>query len=220
MSRGPTRPVAPIALVTCAAWHELSKSDRCLAAALEARGHRVQAAPWNGPFAPFAAAAAVVIRSTWDYHDAPEAYRAWLDRLDPDRTFNSPYLIRWNLSKAHVLDLGARGAPVPRSRRVPATPEAVARALASLGVDEGVLKPLIGASGSGVERVRRGDEAAAVARARARKAMDEALVQEYVAAIEHGEVAGVFFDGAGRSRDYDTRTFNVSMRFTIHYQEK
>ena len=33
-------------------------------------------------------------------------------------------------------------------------------------------------------------------------------------------IVGVFFDGAGRSRDPDTQTFNVSMRFTIHYQEK
>ena len=32
-------------------------------------------------------------------------------------------------------------------------------------------------------------------------------------------VVGVFFDGAGRSRDPDTQTLNVSMRFTIHYQE-
>ncbi len=32
-------------------------------------------------------------------------------------------------------------------------------------------------------------------------------------------VVGMFFDGAGRSRDPDTQMFNVSMRFTIHYQE-
>ena len=32
-------------------------------------------------------------------------------------------------------------------------------------------------------------------------------------------VAGVFFDGASRMRDPDTEAFNVSMRFTIHYQE-
>jgi glutathione synthase/RimK-type ligase-like ATP-grasp enzyme len=136
-----------------------------------------------------------VVRSSWDYHEAVDAYRAWLDRLEPDRAFNAPDLIRWNLSKAHVLDLGARGAPVPRSRLVPAGPEAVARALVTLGVDEAVLKPAIGASGFGVERVRRGDEAAALARARARKAMDEVLVQEFVAGIEHGELSGVFFDG-------------------------
>ena len=187
---------APVVLVTCATWPELSASDQCLAAALRGRGYRVTAAPWNGPFTPFAGAAAVVVRSSWDYHEAADAYRAWLGRLEPDRTFNPPDLIRWNLSKAHVVDLGARGAPVPRSRVVPATREALADALVALGLDEGVLKPVVGASGFGVERVRRGDEVAALARARTRKTMDEVLVQEFVPGIERGELAGVFFDGA------------------------
>jgi glutathione synthase/RimK-type ligase-like ATP-grasp enzyme len=184
-----------IVLATCLAWPDLSASDRCLAAILSGRGHRVVGAPWNGPFLPFAGAAGVVVRSSWDYHHAPDAYRAWLARLPPDRTFNAPDLIRWNISKAHLLDLGARGARVPRSRLVAATPAAVADALVSLGLDEAVLKPAIGASGLGVERVRRGDEAGALARARLHKTMDEALVQELVAGIEGGELAGVFFEG-------------------------
>jgi len=41
---------APIVLVPCAAWPELNASDQGLAAALRARGHAVDAAPWNGPF--------------------------------------------------------------------------------------------------------------------------------------------------------------------------
>jgi glutathione synthase/RimK-type ligase-like ATP-grasp enzyme len=184
-----------IVLATCATWPDLSASDRRLAAALGERGRAVVTAPWNGPFRPFEGAAAVVIRSSWDYHQAPDAYRAWLGRLPVGRTFNAPDLIRWNLSKAHLLDLGARGAPVPRSRLVAATPAAVADALAALGLDEAVLKPAIGASGFGVERVRRGQETAALARARLGKAMDEALVQEFVAGIEDGEVGGVFFEG-------------------------
>lgn len=186
---------AAIVLVTCAAWPELSASDQGLAAALRARGHAVDAAPWNGSFEPFARAAAVVVRSAWDYHEAPEAYRAWLDRLAPARTFSAPDLIRWNLSKAHVLDLGARGAVIPRSRLVAAEPAAVAAALEALDLGEAVIKPAIGASGVGVERVRRGEEAAALERARARTATDRVLVQEFVAGIEHGELAGVFFDG-------------------------
>ncbi len=187
---------APIGLVTCAAWPEMSASDQCLATALRARGHVVQAAPWNGPFEPFARAAAVVVRSAWAYHEAPDAYLAWLDRLEPERTFNPPDLIRWNLSKAHVLDLGARGAAVPRSRLVDAEPAAVAAALDALRLTEGVIKPAIGASGVGVERVRRGEEVAALGRARAGRALDRVLVQEFMAGIEHGELAGVFFDGA------------------------
>lgn len=186
---------APIALATCAAWPELSRSDACLAAALRARGRDVVAAPWNGPFAPFADAAAVVIRATWDYHREPDAYVAWLGRLDPARTFNPPALIRWNLSKAHVLELAARGARVPRTVEAAAEPIAIARALETLGLREAVIKPLIGASGFGVERVLRGEEAAALARAQAAKTLDRVLVQQMIAGLEHGELAGVFFDG-------------------------
>jgi glutathione synthase/RimK-type ligase-like ATP-grasp enzyme len=185
----------PIVLVTCTTWPELSASDRCLAAALGARGHRVDVAPWNGPFAPFANAAAVVVRSAWDYHQAPEAYRGWLQALAPARTFNAPDLIRWNLSKSHVLELGARGVRIPRSRLTVAEPTAVAAALAALDVEVAVIKPAIGASGVGVERVRRGAEAEALERAGAQPATTHVLVQDFMPGIEHGELAGVFFDG-------------------------
>lgn len=53
-----------IMLTTCAAWPDLSASDQCLAAALRARGWDVGAAHWNDGFEPFAAAPAVVVRST------------------------------------------------------------------------------------------------------------------------------------------------------------
>jgi glutathione synthase/RimK-type ligase-like ATP-grasp enzyme len=185
----------PIVLVTCRAWPALSASDHCLAAALQARGRRVEVAPWNGPFEPFAGAEAVVVRASWDYHEAPDDYQAWLDRLDPERTFNAPALIRWNLAKTHVLALARRGAPVPRSLAADARPAAVAAALDALGLQEGVIKPLIGASGFGVERVSRGDEGAALERATARKPTDRVLVQEFLPGIADGELAGVFFDG-------------------------
>ncbi len=56
-----------------------------------------------------------------------------------------------------------------------------------LDLREGVIKPLIGASGFGVERVTRGAEAQALSRARARQTMDRVLVQEFVGGIEDGE---------------------------------
>lgn len=186
---------APVVLATCARWPELGASDARLAQALRARGRRVEVAPWNGPFAPFAASAAVMVRATWDYHETPDAYRAWLARLDPARTFNPPPLICWNLSKAHLRDLAARGARVPRSLEVPAAAPAVAEAMERLDLREAVIKPLFGASGFGVERVSRGKEAEALARAQARKPTDRLLVQELVPGIEGGELAGVFFDG-------------------------
>src|SRR5438094_10208406 len=83
------------------------------------RGRNVVSAPWNDAFEPFAHGP-VVIRSTWDYHETPDAYVAWLDRLPTGRAFNLPSLIRWNLAKTYVLDLAQRRAPgLGRARRSP-----------------------------------------------------------------------------------------------------
>ncbi len=205
-----------IALATCATWPDLSASDACLATALRTRGWDPRTAAWNSEFAPFAGATAVVVRATWDYHETPDAYLAWLDRLDPRRTFNAPDLIRWNLAKTYVLELGRRGAPVPRSVAADANPAAIADALDALGVRDAVIKPLIGASGAGVERVARGEESAALARARALKPTARVLVQEFLPGIADGELAGVFFDGVfshGLRRVPASGEFRINSRY-------
>jgi glutathione synthase/RimK-type ligase-like ATP-grasp enzyme len=185
-----------VVLATCRAWPELSPSDRALAEALERRGFRAESAPWNGPFEPFAGAAAVVIRATWDYHQDLDGYRAWLDRLDAARTFNAPGLVRWNLEKSYLTELAARGAPVPASAIVEADDAMVADALERMALTEAVIKPTVGASGVGVERVLRGREAEALARLRAVTRSPRLLVQEFIAEVAEGEIAGVFLGGA------------------------
>jgi len=71
-----------------------------------------------------------VIRSTWDYHQALDDYRAWLDRLGAMRVFNARGLVRWNLEKSYLVELAARGAPVPASVIVEADAAMVASARA------------------------------------------------------------------------------------------
>ena len=185
-----------IVLATCRAWPALSPSDRALAEALERRGFSAEGAPWNGPFEPFAGAAAVVIRATWDYHRALDDYRAWLDRLNATRAFNAPGLVRWNLEKSYLTELAARGARVPASAIVDADAAQVANALAQMALAEAVIKPTVGASGVGVERVSRAHEADAVARLRAATGSPRVVVQEFIPEVAAGELAGVFFGGA------------------------
>lgn len=185
-----------VVLATCRAWPELSPSDRALADALERRGLRIEHAPWNGPFEPFAGAGAVVIRASWDYHQALDDYRRWLDRLDPARTFNAPDLVRWNLEKTYLVELAARGASVPASAVVAADTAMVAQALQRMALREAVIKPTVGASGVGVERVTRGREADALARVRAVTGSPRLLVQEFMPEVAGGEMAGVFLGGA------------------------
>ena len=187
--------IGRVVLATCRAWPELSSSDRCLAEALERRGLHVESAPWNGPFERFGGAAAVVIRATWDYHQALDDYRAWLDRLDATRAFNPPALVQWNLEKRYLTELGARGAPVPRSAIVEADAALVASALERMALAEAVIKPTVGASGVGVERLWRGREAEALARLRAVTSSRRLLVQEFISEVAAGEIAGVFLGG-------------------------
>src|SRR5262245_51947952 len=151
-----------VVLATCRAWPELSPSDQRLAEALQRRGFLVESAWWNGPFAPFDGVRAVVIRSTWDCHENLDDYQAWLGRLDGSRTFNPPDLVRWNLDKSYLTELAGRGAPVPASVVVEADAAAVAGALDRLSLIDAVIKPTVGASGVGVERVARGREAEAI----------------------------------------------------------
>jgi glutathione synthase/RimK-type ligase-like ATP-grasp enzyme len=99
---------------------------------------------------------------------------------------------------------------------VPPDVPRVADALRRLGVRDAVLKPTVGASGYGVERVRRGEEAGALDRLRAAKPHGDVLVQEFVPEIASGELAGVFFAGAfshGLRRAPPPQEFRVNSQY-------
>jgi glutathione synthase/RimK-type ligase-like ATP-grasp enzyme len=102
-----------LCFVTCRTWPEISESDRLVQRALEARGAAVEARPWNDLGAAWGGFDAIVLRSNWDYHFEPDAVLGWLDRLEQDgaRVFNPPALVRWNLTKAYLLELARAGVP-------------------------------------------------------------------------------------------------------------
>jgi glutathione synthase/RimK-type ligase-like ATP-grasp enzyme len=102
-----------ICFVTCRTWPEISESDRLVQRALEARGATVEARAWNDPGASWNGFDAIVLRSNWDYHFEPDAFLGWLDHLERAgaRVLNPPALVRWNLSKAYLLELARAGVP-------------------------------------------------------------------------------------------------------------
>lgn len=183
-----------IVFATCLAQPALQESDKVAAAALSACGAGVRAAPWNDDQAAFAGADAIVIRSTWDYQQAPEAFSGWLASLDGRPVFNPPAMMRANMSKRYLLDLAAQGAPLPLARWAAPDAEVIAAAMDALGLDEAVVKPEYGATGSGLSLVRR-DDAAGLAAAAAKMAMPglvQALVPEIASA---GETSFMFIGG-------------------------
>ena len=188
-----------ICFVTCRTWPDISESDRLVQRALEARGATVEARAWNAPGADWDGFDAIVLRSNWDYHFEPDAFRGWLDRLERTgtRIWNPPALVRWNLSKAYLLELAAAGVPtVPTVILEDETRAGLEAVMAARGWRRVVLKPAISASAHDTRLVSAAtvDEAgAALASGGIRR---PALVQPFVEAIPtRGEWSLVFIDG-------------------------
>ena len=76
----------------------------------------VTGAPWDGPRAAFDGAAAVVIRSTWGYYRASDAFSDWAEAMAAARRlFNPIALVRWNLRKDYIGRLAAACVRVPQT---------------------------------------------------------------------------------------------------------
>lgn len=185
-----------IALATCAKFPQLTESDAVFAAALEKRGAQVIAAPWNADFEPFANADVVIIRSTWDYFEDAPAFAKWIDRLEGVATvFNTPAILRWNMAKTYLLTLAQAGVPVPPIQPVKPEAAAIRDAIAAMGLNRAVVKPLIGATASGLTLLDQPtkadfDRAASMLRG-------VGLVQAFVPEVENaGEISCIFIDGA------------------------
>jgi glutathione synthase/RimK-type ligase-like ATP-grasp enzyme len=103
-----------IALVTYSGLPSLSADDQLLLPSLAARGTRAEAAAWDDPAVAWDSFDALLIRSTWNYHTSPDAFRAWIDRVDSlgVPTWNSPAILRWNASKTYLRDLQQQGVDI------------------------------------------------------------------------------------------------------------
>ena len=137
---------------------------------------------------------AVILRSPWDYTDRFDEFSAWLDRMDDlgVRLVNPSSVVRWNLRKSYLDELGLRGVPVIPTARHVGIVGSLATHLARWG--RLVVKPEVSAAGRGTYRVDE-ENVLQIDRLLAARPGDVFLVQPYLAAVEtRGEVSLVFFD--------------------------
>lgn len=185
-----------IVLATALESADLTPSDQLYADALERRGCNVTAAPWDRPCAAFDGAEAVVIRATWGYYRALEAFRDWTEATArASRLFNSIDLVRWNLRKDYLGKLAAAGVRVPHSHVVACEAAVIANVLDEEGWARAVVKPATGASGHSVELLQRATLAAQVAALSDESRSSGVVVQEFLPEIAEGELSLVYFDG-------------------------
>ncbi len=170
-----------------------------LVAALEREGCSVRLLPWRDSAAPSPEDFdLVVLRSTWDYSRAGEAFRAWLVRVAAaTRLLNPLPVVEWNLHKRYLLELGAAGVPVvPTRLRRRGESAAVGAAWDEFGAESIVVKPAVSAASRDTRRFDRSELEAADAFAAALLRKEDVLLQPFLPAFaDPGERAVVCFDG-------------------------
>lgn len=148
-----------LAFATYRALPQLSDDDRLAVAALRVHGVSVESAVWDSPLVDWRKYDAVVLRSTWDYHQRPEEFESWLAYVEHlgVPTWNPPPLIRWNMDKRYLTDLASRGvATVPTLVLDRGDASTLDDIVAETGWKDLVFKPAISASGFQAARARTG----------------------------------------------------------------
>lgn len=182
-----------VALVTAAEARDLDEDLPPLLRALREIGVGAEAVVWDDPAVDWAAFAAAVVRSTWDYVPKREAFLAWAERAArATRLANPADVLRWNTDKRYLRELARGGAPVVDTSWIEPG-DAVRLPDAS----PFVVKPAVGAGSMDAARYAPGDAAAAGHVRRLQTAGRSVMVQPYLRGIdEHGETGMVFLAGA------------------------
>jgi O-ureido-D-serine cyclo-ligase len=183
-----------------------------LVEALVRRGARVSTPCWDDPAVDWSSFDLTVLRSTWNYVERIDEFRAWTRRCSQQtRLFNPPEVVDWNTDKHYLAHLHRAGVPVVPSRFVEPGEEpraALRHFLAGAGdslsagravpFDQFVIKPSIGAGSRDTARYRCTDAGRALDHL-SRLVVDErrsALLQPYLASVdEAGETALIYFGG-------------------------
>jgi hypothetical protein len=161
--------------------------------ALERAGHHGELASWSDPAVDWTGFDAIWISSTWDYHERPGEFRAWLGRAQQATRLENPaQLVEWNLDKRYLRELEDAGVRVIPT--VWAEPDGAGPAAAEAteaGWERTVVKPAIDLGAANLKVVEPAGVEEAVA------AIDGAsLVQPYLGSLEReGELSLVYFRG-------------------------
>ena len=100
---------------------------------------------WADPSFDLKSVDAAVFRTTWDYFEKIDSFLVWLEKTASTvPLFNTFELIKWNLDKHYLLDLGKRGVNVPHTlvKEINET-VSLSNFLKNANCEVGIVKPTI-----------------------------------------------------------------------------
>ena len=151
---------------------------------------RVVDVDWADPDQDWAAYAAVIIGTTWDYWDHHDQFLGTLQQIESKtRLFNSAALVQWNSHKGYLRSLEQKGARlIPTLWIDQVDPANAAAAFAQLRSDDLVFKRQVGAGAAGQYRLTPNSPLPDMPH--------PMMVQPFLSNIqEEGEYSFIFIDG-------------------------
>lgn len=190
-----------IGLVTCRVLPEHDPDQELLLDTLRASGAQAELVAWDDPAAEETDAFDVcILRSCWNYHLFPSAFRAWIDSASRTTTlWNPERIVTWNLHKRYLRSLvesGVRTVPTEWYARGDVAP--LGDMVKRTGWQDIVVKPAVSASSYRTHRFRlaEGDFGAAQSVLDSLVLDRDVMIQPYVPAVEtRGERAVMWIDG-------------------------
>lgn len=194
-----SRPVPMLRIATCSALPEPDPDHRPLELALAAAGVTFEWVAWDDPNATWDAPIPTVIRTTWNYVQAHQAFVAWTQRVAAAAPlWNPPDIIAGNVHKGYLLQLADRGVATVPTHLLAQGSTHLDDPFAAVAADRIVIKPAVGAGSFGARWFVRSPDGAAKASQHALElaTTSDVLVQPFVASVEHyGERSLIWLDG-------------------------
>lgn len=174
--------------------------DALVRAPLARRGWSLDEVPWrsNTRWADYDV---VVIRTTWDYQDAPAEFLRALGHIDRATRLENPIAtVRWNLDKRYLQELAGKGIRiVPTVWGDLATTADLLAGFGTFSTGQIVIKPLVGANADDTVWLRRDDPYLddVVRYATGLFARRGFMLQPFMTSvIDEGEYSLIYFAGA------------------------
>jgi glutathione synthase/RimK-type ligase-like ATP-grasp enzyme len=187
-----------IGLVTYRREPDLTDDDRPLIEEFASLGARATPVIWDDPGVRLTDFDALVLRSCWDYHLRQDEFEGWLAEVDRSGTklFNPASVVRWNMHKRYLLELGERGLLVPETELVSrGDRRQLSDILRSRGWEDVIIKPAVSASATDTFRASSTVDAGAELFGKLLRRTD-LMVQRFAPeVVAAGEWSLIFIDG-------------------------
>ena len=176
---------------------ELFEEDNLLIRGFEAQGWQVAPVAWTDPTVDWDRFDVALLRSTWDYLDAPQDFLNTLSGIQSSscRLYNPLAAVRWNMDKQYLFDLASWGIPVIPTYSVSADVNITYELFAERQWQTIVLKPTMGLGGAHSYRVRLDELKDTVAKLHTDHPELQYLAQPFIEDIvSEGEWSFIYFN--------------------------